>query len=229
MRSDASTGCAGPSSSETAAAGTAAASPDAVAVRPTDLGHLVRVYDADLAPGFCSRLVQSFHDLEQLQRRNGRGVRAGLDASAWTELDVGRHADNEFLGFFRHRVSSALARYNRDLSLPMPVPDSPLLAPLILKRYASERAERFQLHFDSVNEVSDRYLVFLWYLNDVRDAGHTSFPLLDLHVAPRAGRLLMFPPYWMFAHEGRPSPTQDKYILSTYLRFPSPHRSGGPS
>ena len=217
MRSDASTGCAGPSSSE--------AAPGAA----TDLGHLVRVYDADLPAGFCSRLVQSFHDLEQLQRRNGRGVRAGLEGSAWTELDVGRHADGEFLRFFRHRVSSALARYNRDVSLPLPVPDSPLLAPLILKRYASGGAERFQLHFDSVNEVSDRYLVFLWYLNDVRDAGHTSFPLLDLHVAPRAGRLLVFPPYWMFAHEGRPSPTQDKYILSTYLRFPSPHRAGGPS
>ena len=99
-------------------------------------------------------------------------------------------------------------------------------ATALARRYAAERNERFQLHFDSVNEVCDRYLVFLWYLNDVHDAGQTSFPLLDLHVAPRAGRLLVFPPYWMFAHEGRASPTQDKYILSTYLRFPS--RSRGP-
>ncbi|MBP6798075.1 MAG: 2OG-Fe(II) oxygenase [Luteimonas sp.] len=222
MRSDASTGCAGPSGSEPAVTATASAA----AVAPTDLRHLVRVYDADLPGGFCTRLVQSFHALERLQQRNGRGVRAGLDESAWTELDLGRHADAEFLGFFRHRISGGLARYNRDVSLPMPVPDSPLLAPLILKRYAADGAERFQLHFDSVNGVCDRYLVFLWYLNDVRDAGQTSFPLLDLHVAPRAGRLLMFPPYWMFAHEGRASPTQDKYILSTYLRFPSPLRSG---
>ena len=100
-------------------------------------------------------------------------------------------------------------------------------ATALARRYAAERNERFQLHFDSVNEVCDRYLVFLWYLNDVHDAGQTSFPLLDLHVAPRAGRLLVFPPYWMFAHEGRASPTQDKYILSTYLRFPSRSRDPG--
>ena len=221
MRSDASTGCAGPPGSDAAAGVT-----DAAAIAPTDLRHLVRIYDADLPGAFCARLVQSFHDLARLQQRNGRGVRAGLEDSAWSELDLGRHADDAFLGFFRQRVRLALARYNRDAALPMPVPDSPLLAPLVLKRYAAERNERFQLHFDSVNEVCDRYLVFLWYLNDVHDAGQTSFPLLDLHVAPRAGRLLVFPPYWMFAHEGRASPTQDKYILSTYLRFPS--RSRGP-
>ena len=89
------------------------------------------------------------------------------------------------------------------------------------------RGDGFQPHFDSVDEAAGRYLVFLWYLNDVHDAGQTSFPLLDLHIAPRAGRLLVFPPYWMFAHEGRATPTQDKYILSTYLRFPSRSRDPG--
>ena len=80
--------------------------------------------------------------------------------------------------------------------------------------------EKFQTHFDSINEVCDRYLVFLWYLNDVEAGGETWFPGLHTGVAPRTGRLLMFPPYWMYAHQGKASPAQDKYILSTYLRFP---------
>ena len=104
----------------------------------------------------------------------------------------------------------------------MPVPDSPLLAPLVLKRYAAERNERFQLHFDSVNEVCDRYLVFLWYLNDVQEGGATRFTDLGIDVTPRAGRLLMFPPYWMFQHVGAPPVSNDKYILSTYLLFDKP-------
>ena len=62
-------------------------------------------------------------------------------------------------------------------------------------------------------------MVFLWYLNDVTEGGETEFCDLGIKVAPRTGRLLMFPPYWMFQHAGRPPVSNDKYILSTYLMF----------
>ena len=220
MASDASTGCAGPRASEPCHAAPAV---PAGAAGADGLARFVRCYDGDLDAALCAGLVDGFHRLEDAQQRNGRGVRAGLEHSAWTELDIGRHADPDLLGFFRQHVSHALHRYNRDLGLPLPVPDSPLLAPLVLKRYRAGGEDRFQLHFDAVNEVSDRYLVLLWYLNDVGQGGETLFPLLDLRVAPRRGRLLVFPPYWMFPHAGLPSPKQDKYILSTYLRFPGAH------
>ena len=42
---------------------------------------------------------------------------------------------------------------------------------------------------------------------------------LDIKVAPRSGRLLMFPPYWMFLHAGLAPRSNDKYIVSTYLLF----------
>lgn len=183
------------------------------------LQHYIRVYDDGLQPGMCGKLIDSFHALGRFQQANGRGVRPGLDDSAWTELDVSRLSDAPFLDYFRQLVSGQLRRYNADVGLPIPVPDSPLLAPLILKRYRAGGQEQFQTHFDSINEVCDRYLVFLWYLNDVAEGGMTWFPGLGTGVAPRAGRLLMFPPYWMYAHQGQPSPGQDKYILSTYLRF----------
>lgn len=184
------------------------------------LDHYVRSYDDGLPVELCNRLVAAFESMQAQQQRNGRGVRAGLEESAWTELDLGRHLDQEFLQFFRTRISQLLQRYNQDVALPIAIPDSPLLSPLILKRYRAADGECFQTHFDSVNDVCDRYLVFLWYLNDVETGGETWFPGLAQGVAPRAGRLLMFPPFWMYAHQGRPSPTTDKYILSTYLRFP---------
>ena len=190
------------------------------------LQHYIRVYDDVLDVAMCRRLVESFNALQRFHVANGRGVRAGLDDSAWTELDVGRLADAGFLAHFRRLVSGQLQRYNADVGLPIPVPDSPLLSPLILKRYRAGGQERFQTHFDSVNEVCDRYLVFLWYLNDVPDGGCTWFPGLKAGVAPKAGRLLMFPPYWMYAHQGQASPREDKYILSTYLRFVQ--RTAGP-
>ena len=42
---------------------------------------------------------------------------------------------------------------------------------------------------------------------------------LGLRVQARTGRLLMFPPYWMFQHAGLAPLSSDKYIVSTYMLF----------
>jgi prolyl 4-hydroxylase len=184
-----------------------------------ELSDLIRVYDDALAPDFCARLVSGFEQTRALQVRNGRGVRPGLEDSAWTELDVGQLADDAFRGFFLSEIERALGRYNADVKLGIPVPIRPRTDRLILKRYRPGGSESFQPHFDSIDEVCGRYLVFLWYLNDVPEGGETEFVDLGIKVAPRTGRLLMFPPYWMFQHAGRPPAGGDKYILSTYLMF----------
>jgi len=184
-----------------------------------DLRHYVRTYDGDLSADLCARMVQSFQTLGRFHQPNGRGHRAGLEHSAWTEINVTRLADAGFANLFRAKVDAALARYNRDVALTIPIPNSPKLADLILKRYRPNGEERFEPHFDSINEVCNRYLVLLWYLNDVEQGGETSFPQMGVKVQARAGRLLMFPPYWMYQHEGLPPQSGEKYIISTYLLF----------
>lgn len=185
----------------------------------TDLRHYIRVYDADLEPAFCQRMIDSFNSLGRYHQANGRGMRGGLEESAWTELNVTGLSDDSFLGFFRARIDLALDRYNSDTGLEMPVPNSPKTADLILKRYRAGSGEQFQPHFDSIHEVANRYLVMLWYLNDVAEGGETAFRQLDTTVAARQGRLVVFPPYWMFQHAGLAPVSNDKYILSTYLLF----------
>jgi hypothetical protein len=105
------------------------------------------------------------------------------------------------------------------VGLEIPIPNSPKTADLILKRYRAGTDEQFQPHFDSIHEVANRYLVLLWYLNDVEQGGETAFRQLDVTVTARTGRLLVFPPYWMFQHAGLPPISGDKYIISTYLLF----------
>jgi hypothetical protein len=184
-----------------------------------ELNHYVRVYDGDLDGELCDQLVKSFEQSPAFQRANGRGIREGLEASAWTELNVSKVADKALLQLFRRKIELALSLYNHDIGLPIPVPSSPKVADLILKRYRAGRAEEFQLHFDSLHAVSNRYLVFLWYLNDLASGGATEFPSLDFRVSAQRGRLLIFPPYWMYQHRGEPAISNDKYILSTYLLF----------
>jgi len=184
-----------------------------------DLSFYIRTYDHSLDDSLCRQLIDSFGSLQRFHKQNGRGVRAGLEDSAWTELYVSRLSDPAFMSMFRLFIDRALDRYNQDIGLPISIPNTPLLSELVMKRYRPGRDEQFQLHFDAINFVANRYLVMLWYLNDVADGGETVFPHLGLEVAARTGRLLMFPPYWMYQHRGLQPNSGDKYILSTYLLF----------
>jgi hypothetical protein len=194
------------------------AAPDA-ARAICDVRSYVRFYDEALPREFCAQLVANFENAAHLQVPHGKGHQAGLDLSGWTELNVGRVADAAFLGFFHAQIDKYLTEYNRQLGLTLPIPPSAKLDELRIKRYRAGSGENFQPHFDAYERMSARYLVFLWYLNDVAEGGETAFVDIDVKVAPRAGRLLMFPPYWMYQHAGLPPVSNDKYIISTYLMF----------
>ena len=186
---------------------------------PLSLDACIQVFDEALAPAFCAQVIDSFQRLERLHVPNGRGHRGGLEDSAWHELNITPLSDEVFRGFFIREMDTYLARYNERLRLPISVPWRAKLDDLCIKRYRADRGECFQPHFDALDEKAGRYLVFLWYLNDVADGGETEFCRLDRRVTARTGRLLMFPPYWMFQHAGLPPRSADKYILSTYLMF----------
>ncbi|MEO8444406.1 MAG: 2OG-Fe(II) oxygenase [Gammaproteobacteria bacterium] len=185
-----------------------------------NLQHYIRSYDADLDPALCTRMIDSFNGLSRFHQPNGRTARAGLEDSAWTEINVTRLSEPTLQAFFRQRITTGLERYNADIGLaPIAIPNSLKTADLIIKRYRPGGEECFQAHFDSIHELANRYLVFLWYLNDVAQGGETEFPQLGVQVSARAGRLLMFPPYWMYQHAGLAPRSAEKYILSTYLLF----------
>jgi 2-oxoglutarate-Fe(II)-dependent oxygenase superfamily protein len=185
-----------------------------------DLRRYIRWYDDALPREFCEQMVRSFNNLARFHVRNGRGYRQGLEDSSWTELDVTPLTDAGFHGFFMHQIDQYLARYNSELELTIPIPPTSKYAELRMKRYAANGEEKFQPHFDSINQVANRYLVFLWYLNDVDDGGETEFVDLGVKVQARTGRLLIFPPYWMYQHAGLVPRSSDKYIVSTYMLFP---------
>ena len=184
-----------------------------------DLRHYVRWYDEALPTGLCDGLVSGFEQMQDAHVVNGRGVRAGLEGSKWTELNLSRLADAAMKGYFITLIDQYLDRYNAEIGITLPIPKSHLVADLVIKRYAADQVEQFQPHFDAMYNHCDRYMVFLWYLNDVEEGGETRFIDLDLNVQARKGRLLMFPPYWMYQHAGMPPISTAKYIVSTYLLF----------
>lgn len=196
--------------------------PDLKPPEPLPRGELatyVQVFDDALDARFCARMVGMFEQLTNAQSRSGRGHFKHLEGSAWTELNISKVADITLERFFGEQTMAFLSRYNENLGLTLPIPFRPRLENLRIKRYLAAEDDQFQPHFDAMDYTSNRYLVFLWYLNDVVEGGETEFCDLGLRISARVGRLLMFPPYWMFQHAGLPPRSGDKFILSTYMLF----------
>lgn len=183
------------------------------------LSRHIQVFDNAFSPALCQQMLASFNNLQRFHRPNGRGIRPGHDDSAWTELNLDPLSDVGFRAMILENMHRHCKQYSDALKQPIAIPVTDKISELVIKRYKPTGEEGFQLHFDSIGEKANRYLVFLWYLNDVSEGGGTEFPELDLTIQAKAGRLLMFPPYWMYQHLGQAPISNDKYILSTYFLF----------
>lgn len=185
----------------------------------TNLHGYVRCYDRALDAKFCAQMIAAFERSGHLHAQNGRRHHAGFKHSAWVEVNLTGLADAAFLGFFHAQIDKYLTEYNKEVRLTLPIPSRPTIDDLRMKRYRGNSDDHFEPHFDSIDQKCARYLVFLWYLNDVAEGGETEFTDLGIRVQAKVGRLLVFPPYWMFQHAGLPPRSNDKYIVSTYLMF----------
>ena len=89
------------------------------------------------------------------------------------------------------------------------------------KKYQANGLDVFKNHVDVIDTgpLSKRFLVFIMYLSDVEEGGETHLIRQDIKCKPKAGRLLMFPPYWTHPHQGNKVIKGTKYIMMTYLHM----------
>ena len=70
-------------------------------------------------------------------------------------------------------------------------------------------------HCENVNMTTNkRVLVWMFFLNTVKDGGGTYFSSYDLTVDAVEGRLVIWPAYWTHCHKGIVSKSQTKYIAT---------------
>lgn len=183
------------------------------------LTDYIKVYDDALPAEQCIRYKNLVLEQQQKATRNGKDVYKHIPNSSWTELNLNTFLPQEEFGELVKLIHSYKARYEQDcpISPSLPMPDG--LAPLTIKQYLANDEDWFEPHYDSVGKTCPRYLVFLFYLNDVEEGGETHFTDLGSKVEARQGRLLVFPPYWMYRHAGCKPVSNDKFILSTYYMW----------
>ena len=81
-----------------------------------------------------------------------------------------------------------------------------------------EPMEGFGLHIDAtVANTHMRTVAVLLYLRDIEAGGATEFPIQRVKVQPKAGTMLLFPPFWTHPHRGASPKSGVKYNLTSFV------------
>lgn len=169
----------------------------------------VRVID-DVIPGeLCDQLIAEFEKETHVRRDTDHyqfDVVNCNETEGWEEIAqyIARTAFNHASDYFE--------------SLGLSVqPEIRGFEHVRMKRY--DLGEEFKEHVDvDDHESARRFLICLFYLDD-NEGGATTMDGLGLRVECKKGRLLMFPPTWMYPHSGTPPIVKPKYTIATSLHY----------
>lgn len=79
---------------------------------------------------------------------------------------------------------------------------------------------QFKWHCDvASNNTSRRQMALVLYLNDVEKGGETEFFYQQMKIKPKAGSLVIFPPFWTHLHCGHIPESDKKYILTSFVEL----------
>ena len=67
------------------------------------------------------------------------------------------------------------------------------------------------------SRICGRALVYTIYLNDISEGGETEFLFQKTRVAPKQGRVCIFPAQFPYVHRGNPPLKENKYIVTSWL------------
>lgn len=189
-------------------------------VMPDGAKSFINLYENVLNDEMCDKLVELFENAEDYHDNiDDEGFRK------WTELNL---FNTELLEEFPELQSLAFKVlekvqymaecYRRYYNIEF-FPTKASNEQIRMKRYDVDDGN-FGYHTDVGDlKSAKRFLVTMFYLNDVEEGGETVFPDYKLGVTPAKGSLLVFPPFWTHPHQAEKPKSNAKYILSTYLHY----------
>jgi hypothetical protein len=182
-----------------------------------ELNDFVHVYDDALEPNICQFLIDFFEACPDKHERIDQNQKPNFTQFNLTE----NHKYSEDVEKVHNHLIAKVFEYKKkyyEFVDERCFPEQHNFEQFRIKKYNNDGNDLFDTHVDVMDhESSRRFLSFFWYLNDVETGGETIFQ--DLVIAPKTGKMVVFPPLWMFPHKGCIPISNTKYLLSTYLHY----------
>lgn len=187
------------------------------------LEDYIMVIDNVLSEETCKSLIEKYESFPDKVNSESKWEQ---DYRSFHELNLSDNLE-EFSWFVDHvyTITKELALFYEDKCNIEFFPEKFGLEELRMKKYEPNGYDQFGWHTDVGDYASARrFLVMFYYLNDVETGGETMFndridSAINLTVKPKTGRIVIFPPLWMYPHKGMPPLSGSKYILSTYCHY----------
>ena len=172
------------------------------------LSDFICIYDDVFSPEICESLINMFDLCEKRIYDD--------DCKKFSEINLNKNQS------FFPKMSSVVnlfgqcaEAYRRDAPFTDLMPPTMIMESIKIKKY--EQDGYFNDHIDSCDSnTMMRYLSMFVYLND---SGGTDFS--GNKIEAKAGRVVCFPPMWMFPHNGYVG-DKPKYFMGSYLHFELP-------
>jgi hypothetical protein len=153
---------------------------------------------------------------------SGRGARESQD-DIKVSTDLGIETEGVWTAAYAE-LHSAVSRVVLSVAAQFP---SLQVWPLRCTGYKIQHYKKneghFKWHFDALGPGAwDRQMAMVIYLNSVEDGGETCFHRQNLRVKPVAGDAVFFPTFWTHMHCGEIPRSEDKYVISSFVRFDIP-------
>lgn len=182
-----------------------------------ELSDLIKIYDNSIEDYVCDFLIDFFEKSTNLQIKVQNERKPNFTEINLTENSKQTDDISNIHNYFIKKTFEYRNKYYEFVDKRC-FPEEHNFEQFRIKRYVPNSDEAFDTHVDVADyESARRFLSFFWYLNDVTDGGETEF--LDLTIKPKKGRLVVFPPLWLFPHKGIEPISNSKYIISTYLHY----------
>lgn len=191
-----------------------------------ELRDYIQVYDYTLPTTVCKNIVRLFSSQvhEEVDQKGMPKFRQfnitqaiddnehNLNVSPWSEWGLIQNALIESSHYY-------VQKYMEDVDCKAYFPIKSALEQFRVKKYQKGTDDRFDKHVDVGDHASARrFLSMFWYLNDVSEGGETVFDNGPT-IKPKEGRLVMFPPLWLYPHQGKRTISDDKFIVSSYTHY----------
>lgn len=189
------------------------------------LEDYIVVLDGALPSAICDEVVRRFDVCPEVIEGKV-GLEQGMhvpDFRSCLEMNVTKSAYfADIHNYLVAYIQSSVQRYRDCVKDKGVLPSRFGFEHLRIKKYRSGPGykDQFREHVDVDSLASaKRFLACFYYLNDVEQGGETRFTHLNLDIQPRKGRVVMFPPLWLFLHSGEIPLSGDKYLLGSYLNY----------
>ena len=189
--------------------------------------NFIGIYDDYFTPEFCDQLIEYYEwsnkTNKTYERNNAEIVRSdistNLNPSNVHEIHFNHPNVSGFLQDFNQIFwDECYADYIKTYSTLQDYSTHTIYSYKIQKTLPAQGYHVWHCEDGSIS-FSRRTGVYILYLNDVEEGGETEFLYHSKRIAPKKGRLIVFPPNYPWTHRGNPPLSGAKYIMTGWLEF----------